>query len=76
MRYFLDSFSGSVVDLKPKDREDKNVLNILRRDPRVSTFDMSEHYKWLPHAIERLKREGKIVELDEPYPWHKFKVLV
>lgn len=81
MRVFIDSFSGSVADLapdrrnRPKQRTPEKVLAVLRRDPMVSTFDMSEH-PWLCDCIETLKRDGRIVEDESTrYPWHRFNVV-
>jgi hypothetical protein len=69
----IDSFSGLAADLKGKRRTAENVLECLRKDPRVSTWDMSEN-PWLVSAINQLKRSGKIVELEEPYPWLSFRI--
>lgn len=67
----VDSFSGGVANLKPKHRQPIDVLGALAKDPRVSTFDMSESV-WLWQGIKSLKDGGLITELDEPYPWHKY----
>lgn len=68
------SFGSDVEDLKRKDRNEDAVLEILKTKPRISTFTLSEHWRWLPSLIESLKRKGLIEELEEPYPWHKFEV--
>lgn len=73
-RVYLDSFSGAAANLKGKARTADNVLDALCRDPRVSTWDMSEN-TWLVSAIRQLKREGKIEELHDPYPWLRFKII-
>lgn len=71
---FFDSFSGSVAELKPSQRNASNVLRGLTRDPRISTFDLSEK-PWLQGCIETLKRNGHITEdKSESYPWHRFDV--
>lgn len=70
---FIDSFSGAASDLKKGQRTEANVLEALRRDPRISTWDFCEH-GWLDHIVKELKRTGQIKELDEPYPWHRFEV--
>ncbi|MDD2730382.1 MAG: hypothetical protein PHR85_14640 [Malikia sp.] len=71
---FLDSFSGSAANLKPSLRTPQHVLSALRRDPRVSTFDMSE-CSWLCGCIDILKRDGHITEDEsEPYPWHRYVI--
>lgn len=74
MGFHIDSFSGPASDLKGAARTPENVLEALRRCPRVSTFDMSENYRWLPDCIQRLKAAGKIVEVESAYPWHVYKV--
>lgn len=74
MKVFLDSFSGSILDLKPKQRTKENALAVLAKDPRVSTWDMSE-YPWVRNLIEDLLRDGKIVAEDEPYPWHRYRIV-
>ena len=71
---FLCSFSGAAADLPRKQRTPENVLAVLRKHPRISTFDMSEH-PWLCGCIDKLKADGKITEdRREPYPWHRFVV--
>lgn len=69
---FLDSFSGAAADLKPSERTSDNVLAALRRDPRISTWDMSEQ-PWLYRCIKDLINDGLIIEdKNEPFPWHRF----
>ena len=71
---FLDSFSGAAADLKPSKRTPHHVLAALSKDPRVSTFDMSEK-PWLVACISSLKASGRITEdKSEPYPWHRYVV--
>lgn len=71
----LDSFSGAASDLKGAARTDDNVLAVLAKHPRVSTWDMSEH-GWLRDRIASLKRKGAIEEVEsEPYPWHRYRVV-
>ena len=70
----LDSFSGGAADLKPRHRTSADVLEALRRDPRVSTFDMSEH-AWLRAAIADLKQSKQIVDAPAAYPWCRFAIL-
>lgn len=72
--FMIDSFSGAASELKGKSRTSDNVLTVLRKHPRVSTWDLSEH-RWLFNAINDLKVRKLIVELDEPYPWHRFKAI-
>lgn len=68
----LCSFSGAVAALKPSLRTPANVLAVLEKHPRVSTFDMSET-PWLAGCIDTLLAKGLIVEdKSEPYPWHRF----
>lgn len=73
MKIHIDSFSGKVVDLKRGQRTHENILEVLSKHPRISTWDMGE-LPWLRNAINELKLYGFIVEQDEPYPWHKYKV--
>lgn len=69
---FLDTFSGAAAYLKRGQRTSDNVLAALRRDPRISTWDMSEH-PWLCRCIKDLIQDGLIIEdKNEPYPWHRF----
>ena len=73
-RVHICSFSSSAAEL-PKGRQSAaDVLEALRTNPRISTFDMSEH-SWLVDAIHELKRAGKIKEIAEPYPWHRYWVV-
>lgn len=72
-RILLDSFSGSVSELKKGSRTPEHVLAALAKDPKVSTWDMSEN-AWLWTGILNLKGRQLIVELDEPYPWHRYKL--
>jgi hypothetical protein len=67
----LDSFSGSVTDLKRGNRTIMDFLAALNNDPMVSTWDMSE-YKWVRDGVYSLKDNGLIVELNQPYPWPKY----
>lgn len=74
-RLWLDSFSGAASELPSGKRTPENILAVLADHPRVSTFDMSEH-RWLSGGIQELKNKGLIEELDEHYPWHRYKVIV
>lgn len=69
----VDYFSGPAAELKKKDRTPENVLAALKTNPRVSTWDMSEH-PWLRSCISILERDGLIVRADESYPWHRWMV--
>lgn len=71
---FIDSFTNcSVVDLKKSGRNENGVLNALRTNPRLSTFDMCE-YRWISKIIKSLEEKGLIIPVDEPYPWHKWEL--
>lgn len=72
-RVFIDSFSGDLAELKRGKRTPENALAVLDRSPMVSTWDMSEN-KWLYRLICDLKHEGLIVEQEQPYPWHRYKL--
>lgn len=70
----FDSFSGPAAQLPPSHRTPAGVLSALQRNPRVSTWDMSET-PWLRGCIDALKSSGQIVEdKDEPYPWHLYYI--
>jgi len=73
---FLDGFSGSIMDVKKKDQNDLGALVAIKSDPRVSTWDMTEAWGgdelWI--VLKRLELEGLIKAVEEPYPWHKYKL--
>lgn len=73
---FIDSFSGSVSDLKPKQRGDmKKVLEVLSVDPRVSTWDMDDGKRYpLWKTIEKLKDAGYLEDVESHYPWLKYRL--
>lgn len=71
---FLDSFSGPAADLPKHMRDPEGVLIALHKNPRVSTWDMSEN-GWLRDCIASLKASGKITEVEnEPYPWLRYEI--
>jgi len=76
MNIFLDSFSGSVYDLKPKQRGNPMiVLSVLSKDSNVSTWDMDNGKRYpLWKTIDKLKEMNYIEEIPCNYPWHKFKI--
>lgn len=61
------------AELKRGQRNSENVLAVLAKHPRVSTWDMSE-LSWLRAAIDDLERRGLIESRDESYPWHRYAV--
>lgn len=69
------SFGSDLEDLKGKNRTDENVMEILGCNPNVSTWTISENYKWLWPIIKRLLREGRIKEVEREYPWHRYEVV-
>lgn len=69
----VDIFSGAAADLKGDKRTPANVLKALMRKPCVSVWDMEA--AWLRGCLDALKRSGDIVEVDEPYPWLRFRVI-
>lgn len=73
MTIYLDSFSGKAADLKRKDRTELNVLRCLSESPRLSVWDLSE-LAWLRNIVGGLRRSGMIVDVDEPFPWHRFQL--
>ena len=74
--WHIDYFSGDVVDLPKKERTPENVLRVLAKNPTVSTFGMSENYKWLPGITNLLEEKGFVQDETKTvgYPWHKFVV--
>jgi hypothetical protein len=72
---FLDSFSGPASDLPSGKRTPDYVLDALRVNSRLSTWDMGEH-AWLRRCIDDLVSSHKIIEdKAEPYPWHRFAII-
>lgn len=70
---FLDSFSGKVAELKPRQQRDLFlVLEVLVKNPRVSTWDMGEHGLW--RTMDELKYFRLIEGVESAYPWNEFKV--
>jgi len=67
------NFSGDVVALKRGSRTDENVISVLKANPKISTWDMSEN-PWLCLIIKRLLKLKKIKEEESDYPWHKYSV--
>lgn len=73
-RVMIDSFSGAVADLKRHNRTPEKVIECLRKNPRVSVWDMDTD--WLRNILMMLARQGKIVDDGkEPYPWIRYKVI-
>jgi hypothetical protein len=70
VRVHLDSFSGSLGELPRGKRTTLDALKVLADDPRVSTFERGP--AWLEALLSDLTFSGLIVELDEPYPWHRY----
>ena len=76
MNTFLDSFSGSVYELKPKQKGNPMiVLSVLSKDPNVSTWDMDSGKRYpLWKTIDKLKEMGYIEEIPCNYPWRKYVI--
>jgi len=72
---YIDTFSGRAAQLPRGRRTSEHVLSALRRDPRISAFDLSE-LRWLRNIISDLEGDGSISPVDEPYPWLRFVVNV
>lgn len=68
------SFLSHAADLKGAQRTAENVLAALRRDQKISTWDMSENYKWLPALVRELEAAGRIVEVTSEFPWHRYEI--
>lgn len=68
------SFSGSAASLRGCKRNREHVLAALRRDPKLSVWDLSE-YTWLRRIVDDLRRTGDIAYSDTlDYPWQAFTV--
>lgn len=77
MNAILCSFSGSVADLKPKERANPiRVLAVLKSDPNVSTWDMDagspRYHLW--KTIKILENRGWIISIERPYPWLRYEL--
>ena len=59
---FIDCFSGSVYDLKPRQRGNiRTVLRVLSADPNVSTWDMDNGTRYpLWKTIKKLEDLGYV----------------
>ncbi len=69
----IDSFSGAASDIKKKDRTIANLILVIEKAPMISTWDFSEN-KWLWQLVREAKEQELIEELNQPYPWHKYKI--
>ncbi len=73
IRAHLDSFSGSLGELPRGKRTVLHALQVLAKDPRVSTFERGTG--WLESLLHELQSGGLVVEdKAEPYPWHRFNL--
>ena len=63
----IDSFSGPLSDLKPRERDAAHALAVLARHPRISGWDLETG--WLRLLIDHLRRDGLIEHVPEAYPW-------
>jgi hypothetical protein len=71
----LDSFSGPASDLKPKQRTMGNLLAVLAKHPRVSTWDMDDAGGWLWRIIAYAEKRGLLKRADdEPFPWLRYEL--
>lgn len=75
-RIFIDTFSGSVGELKPKQKGNMmTVLKVLSRDPNVSTWDMDDNIRYpLWKTIDKLEKLMYITNIKRPFPWHRFEI--
>ena len=66
----VDTFSGRVGDMKPKDKADTmKVLRVLSESPRFSVFDAMESAA-LGRSLESLVRSGYItIDNSRGFPW-------
>jgi hypothetical protein len=72
-RVIVCNFSGALADLPKGQRTPLAALQVLERHPRVSTFDRGE-MPWLNRLLGDLLHQGLIVQVDEPYPWHRYEL--
>jgi hypothetical protein len=73
---FLDNFSGSVGELKPRQKGNMMiVLDVLSHDPNVSTWDMDDNQRYpLWKTIEKLEKLSYIKSVERNYPWLRYEV--
>lgn len=74
MIVYIDSFSGDAAELKPKDRTIDNLIKALKKDSRVSYWDISEN-RWLRALIKKALKAGLIEEIHDDYPWIRYKTI-
>ncbi len=72
-RVILCSFSGVIAGLRRGRRTPLAALQVLEKHPRVSTFDLGE-MPWLNRLLGDLLHQVLIVQVDEPYPWHRYEI--
>jgi hypothetical protein len=68
----VDSFSGLAAALPRGRRTSLDVLKALAKDPKVSTWDLSE-LGWLADCIDSLKGAGLIALHPSVYPWSVYR---
>lgn len=73
---FMDSFSGSVCDLRSRQRGNiKTVLKVLSKDPNVSIWDMDNGIRYpLWKTIKKLEDLGYVKSVERPYPWLRYEI--
>ncbi len=71
--FCIDSFSSSIADLKPRERNVESALRCLQKSPNVSTFDQSE-YPWLNRLLAGMVKDGLIEYAPSAYPWTKYTI--
>ena len=73
-RMIVCSFSGVLADLPKANRTPLDALQVLEKHPRVSTFDRCEK-PWLNRLLNDLLHRGLIMEINDPYPWHRYELM-
>ena len=71
------SFESSLSDIPASKRKDeKYVLEVLRKNPRFTVFEATEHHA-LARTLEILKHKGLITypEPCPPFPWMLVEVV-
>ena len=73
-RMIVCSFSGALANLPKANRTPLDALQVLEKHPRVSTFDRCEK-PWLNRLLNDLLHRGLIMEINDPYPWHRYELM-
>lgn len=64
-------YTGLAATLSPRHRTQKQLLQVLAHDPRVSQYDMEEN-AWLVDLLRELYKAGLVTAVLDQYPWHRY----